>query len=75
MVLRSVESRRRMGGGVEGEGFRRGKGAPTVFLNAKNGSTARSRRRLHLQRDEERAREGQEEDEGVVRHQGPGGDG
>ena len=45
-------------------------------LQRKDGSATRgARRRLHLQRDEEGAREDQKEDEGVVRHQGPGDDG
>ena len=63
-------------GKLEGEGFRKVKGAPTVFFNAKTAV----RLVVHgddftYSGDEEGAREDQGGDEGVVRHQGPGDDG
>ena len=57
-------------GKLEGEGFRRGKGAPTVFSNAKTAV------RLVVHGDDfTHAREDQGEDEGVVRQQRSGDDG
>ena len=79
MTLWIEQSRRRTrstSGSWRVKDFAEAKERPRCFSTQKRAVTAPgARRRLHLQRDEERAREDHGEDEAVVRHQGSGDDG